>query len=97
MNRGALPSRNYPTSTCTAQAVFIQAGDLGSGFSSLIICINLLAVLVFKMTPSMKWIWGVLGVEWLGVAMMTAAGPLAKRGAKVPFCASFPLSSGDLC
>lgn len=90
---------NHPTASCTAQAVFIQAGDLGSAFSSLVICVNLLLVFVFKITPSMKWIWGILAVEWIGVAVMTFAGPLAKRGAEVPFCASclFPFLPRDSC
>jgi hypothetical protein len=39
--RRAIPTARFPTATCTTQAVFIQMGDLGSAFSSVLICVNL--------------------------------------------------------
>ncbi|BGP17540.1 hypothetical protein JCM10213_004082 [Rhodosporidiobolus nylandii] len=83
--RNALPTSAYPTALCTAQAVLIQLGDLGSAFSSLVICANLFLILVFQIHPSVRVLWGVMAFEWIIIAIMAFLGPAALERDGIPF------------
>ncbi|GAA5827459.1 hypothetical protein JCM11251_003820 [Rhodosporidiobolus azoricus] len=86
--RGGLPSSSTRNPYCTAQGVIIQLGDLGSAFSSLVICVNLFLILVFQIHTSKKVLLGVLGVQWTIIAIMTLIGPVALERDGMPFFAS---------
>ncbi|GAA6040263.1 hypothetical protein JCM8097_009393 [Rhodosporidiobolus ruineniae] len=83
--RGALPAATHVTQLCTAQGVFIQVGDLGSAFSSLVICVNLFLILVFQIHPSTRKLWLVMVAEWGVIAVMALVGPVALERDGVPF------------
>ncbi|GAA5849074.1 hypothetical protein JCM8547_006435 [Rhodosporidiobolus lusitaniae] len=80
-----LPTAQHPDAVCTTQGVLIQAGDLGSAFSSIVICVNLFLILVFSYHPPRKWLFAVIGVEWTAIALMTFIGPVALEREGIPF------------
>lgn len=91
--RDAVPAAAYPTRLCKTQGILIQVGDLGSAFSSLIICLNLLLILVFRITPATRWLMVTLFVEWIIVGIFASIGPLSRLGKDgVPFCAFSTIS-----
>ncbi|GAA5889642.1 hypothetical protein JCM6882_007090 [Rhodosporidiobolus microsporus] len=83
--RGALPTAKHHSAMCTVQGVAIQAGDLGSAFSSLVICVNLFLILVFQIQTSKRVLLGVLAAQWSVIALMTFIGPVALTRDGVPF------------
>lgn len=87
--RDEIPTAAYPTRLCKTQSILIQIGDLGSAFSSLVICLNLLLILVFRITPATRWLMFTLLVEWIIIGILASVGPLSRIGKEgVPFCAS---------
>lgn len=87
VGKNRIPTAQHPTHICTAQGILIQIGDLGSAFSSLVICGNLLLLLVFRITPTLRWIWITLACEWALIFLLAAIGPLSRIGkGGVPFC-----------
>lgn len=86
--RDEIPTAAYPTRLCKTQSILIQIGDLGSAFSSLVICLNLLLILVFRITPATRWLLVTLLVEWIIIGILASVGPLSRIGKEgVPFCA----------
>ncbi|POY75283.1 hypothetical protein BMF94_1653 [Rhodotorula taiwanensis] len=86
VGKNRIPTAQHPTHICTAQGILIQIGDLGSAFSSLVICGNLLLLLVFRITPTLRWIWITLACEWALIFLLAAIGPLSRIGkGGVPF------------
>ncbi|GAA5987447.1 hypothetical protein JCM10908_001956 [Rhodotorula pacifica] len=84
--RGEIPTAAYPTALCTTQGLLIQLGDLGSAFSSLVICMNLTMILVFRITPATQWLVVALLFEWTVIILLAAIGPLSRLGKEgVPY------------
>lgn len=84
--RDEIPTAAYPTRLCKTQSILIQIGDLGSAFSSLVICLNLLLILVFRITPATRWLLVTLLVEWIIIGILASVGPLSRIGKEgVPF------------
>ncbi|KWU41033.1 hypothetical protein RHOSPDRAFT_10492, partial [Rhodotorula sp. JG-1b] len=82
----SIPTAAYPTRLCKTQSILIQIGDLGSAFSSLVICLNLLLILVFRITPATRWLMVTLLVEWIIIGILASAGPISRIGKEgVPF------------
>ncbi|GAA6010104.1 hypothetical protein JCM10207_007560 [Rhodosporidiobolus poonsookiae] len=85
IRRNALPAAHSPTAVCTAQGVLIQIGDLGSAFSSLVICSNLFCILIMGFTPPTKVVAGVMAGQWVVIAMMSFIGPVGLVREGIPF------------
>ncbi|GAA5957080.1 hypothetical protein JCM8115_003951 [Rhodotorula mucilaginosa] len=84
--RGEIPTAAYPTRLCKTQSILIQIGDLGSAFSSLVICLNLLLILVFRITPATRWLMVTLLIEWIIIGILASVGPISRIGKEgVPF------------
>ncbi|GAA5901595.1 uncharacterized protein JCM6883_000271 [Sporobolomyces salmoneus] len=82
-----LPPSDNPTTLCTTQAVLIQVGDTASAFSSLIISLNLFTVIVLSRQPSVKFLWCVMVLQWIVVAILAGIGPRWLERAGMPFYA----------
>ncbi|GAA5961082.1 hypothetical protein JCM21900_006699 [Sporobolomyces salmonicolor] len=83
--RDALPPAASPTALCTAQGVLIQIGDLGSGFSSLFICVNLFIIIVAGRQPPLAGLWAVMAFQWIVIAILAMIGPRWLERDGVPF------------
>ncbi|GAA6055876.1 hypothetical protein JCM3770_001537 [Rhodotorula araucariae] len=78
--RDSLPSSMHPTALCTAQGVILQCGDLGSAFSTLIICINLFLILVCQMIPTLRTVLCAIASAWTMVGVFAVIGPATHPG-----------------
>ncbi|GAA5948640.1 hypothetical protein JCM21900_005198 [Sporobolomyces salmonicolor] len=82
--RNAFPPQTHPTGLCTAQALLIEIGDMGSAFSSLLICINLFVVLVPQKHIPMRVVAAGMVGQWVIVGLLASVGSALVRDG-VPF------------
>ena len=66
-----------PSTTCTVQALAIEAGDVASAFFSLFIAVHTAAFLACQYRPPKVVLNLVCWAAWVFVALITAIGPLA--------------------
>ncbi|GAA5914760.1 hypothetical protein JCM5296_003858 [Sporobolomyces johnsonii] len=82
--RNAFPPQAHPTSLCTAQALLIEIGDMGSAFSSLLICVNLFVVLVPQKHVPIRVLAAAMVGQWVAVGLLASVGSALVRDG-VPF------------
>ncbi|GAA5855171.1 hypothetical protein JCM9279_007578 [Rhodotorula babjevae] len=84
---GAVPAPAHPTALCTAQAVLIQVGDIGSAFSALIIAANLFSIICLKRTASLAALLSAIAFAWVCSGVLAGVGPAAfpPRPGRLPF------------
>ncbi|GAA5894735.1 hypothetical protein JCM5296_002268 [Sporobolomyces johnsonii] len=80
----AIPPQTHPTGVCTAQALLIEIGDMGSAFSSLLICVNLFVVLVPQKHIPMRVLAAAMVGQWVAVGLLASVGSALVRDG-VPF------------